>query len=340
MKDLGTRWNSGARSAVPELSIVVPAFNEQGNIIKLYGNLQQALAGVDIDWDLVVVDDGSRDGTWSEIETLSREHDNVSGVRFSRNFGQQAAILAGLTYSRGRAAITMDADHQHPASALPAFIAEWRKGLLVVNSLRNDAHSIKSSRRFVSRIFHHVFSRLSGIALEPGTTDFRLLDRQVIDELLRLGEADLFLRGLVQWLGYPASTIYFDCEPRHVGVTKYNLRNRLRFAWSGISSFSIVPLRLVTLLGLSTSGLALLFVLYGLISKWLVSGTVTGWTSIVTIMAFLFSLLFLSLAVMAEYLGRLLLEVRGRPSYVVRQQVGGRPEAGMGDRPLDDRPGT
>ena len=312
-------------SALPQgllISVVVPAYNEAGNLSKLCAELQRVLLSLDLGWEIVLVDDGSTDGTWRDIESLHKKDSRLHGIRLSRNFGHQNALIAGLAHACGNAVISMDADLQHPPDVIPLLVAEWRKGNKIVKTVRRDSENLSAFKRWTSRLYYRVFSFLSGVELQSGMADFRLIDRQVLNELLEFREEGLFLRGLIQWVGYPSTNVVFDCGTRYSGTTKYTLRKMLRFAWNGITSFSVVPLRIAILIGVGSSAAAFVGVLYAILEKLFGGHTVPGWASTLAITSFLFGVLFLFLAILGEYVGRILVEVRGRPRFMVSEQVG------------------
>jgi dolichol-phosphate mannosyltransferase len=304
------------------ISIVIPAYNEEHNLDVLYVNVRAVMdaAANSSDWELVVVDDGSTDGTWNTIEGLSANDVRVRGLRLSRNFGHQAALMAGLAAARGRAVIMMDADLQHPPALLPQLLRKWREGFEIVHAVRRDPPSLSWGKRTFSRLYYRLFAFLSGVAIEPGSADFRLLSRQVVDEILKFEEEGLFLRGLVHWVGYATTSVPFDCGQRHAGVSKYNLRKMLTLGWHGVSAFSLVPLRVGIAVGLLSSTIAFVGVGYAILGWWLDhDAVVPGWASSVAISSFLFGVLFMFLAVLAEYVGRIAVEVRRRPRFLVRE---------------------
>jgi polyisoprenyl-phosphate glycosyltransferase len=305
--------------APPIVSLVVAAYCEQGNLSRLYQEVVTALG--DVTWELIIVDDGSTDDTWSEIIALHAGDARVKGVRLSRNFGHQYALFAGLGNAAGQAVVTMDADLQHPPAVIPQLLQHWREGKKIVHTVRIDHDRIPWMKKASSRIFYKIFSYLSGGDLPAGVADFRLLDRQVVDELLQFSEAHLFLRGLIHWVGYPSSKIEFRCQDRFSGESKYNFRRMLSFAWTGLTSFSIVPLRLAIVLGLSTSLVAFCGLVYAVIGK-LLGKAVPGWASMIAIESLLFGILFIMLGIIGEYIGRILEEVRRRPRFLVDERVG------------------
>jgi dolichol-phosphate mannosyltransferase len=314
------------------ISIVIPAYNEERNLDVLYATVHEVLGAEagGVDWELVVVDDGSADRTWDVINALSAADVRVRGVRLSRNFGHQSALMAGLAAARGRAVIMMDSDLQHPPSLLPQLIGKWREGFEIVHAVRRDPPNLSWFKRTTSRLYYRLFTFMSGVAIEPGSADFCLLDRKVVDEVLKFEEEGLFLRGLVHWVGYATATVPFECGQRHAGTSKYNLSKMLTLGWHGVSSFSLVPLRVGIAIGLLSSTLAFLWMAYAIVGWWVDDAIVPGWASSVAISSFLFGVLFMFLAVLAEYVGRIAVEVRRRPRFLVRETT--RPALAAADR--------
>lgn len=310
-----------------QLSIVIPAFNEQGNLRELYITLLPTLSDLSIPWEIIFSDDGSSDGTWQEIEDLHSQDSRVKGVQLSRNFGHQYALMAGLAQAQGKAIISMDADLQHPPSMIPALIEKWRQGYKIVHTRRLDPEEISRFKKWSSSLFYSIFSLLSGVPMESGMADFRLLDRQVLDEILQFQEDGLFLRGIVQWVGYQKTTLSYQCRDRFCGQSKYTLRKMIKFAWTGITSFSVIPLRLGIYIGILTSIVAFSEMAYAIFMRLFTDTVVPGWASGVAIVSFLFGILFVLLGLIGEYIGRILIEVRRRPRFLVNKRLGSRHEA-------------
>jgi len=318
----------------PQLSIVIPAYNEEDNIPRLYTELVEVLEKSTA-WEVILVDDGSTDSTWQKITTLNQQDGRIRGLRFSRNFGHQYALFAGLSHARGQAVITMDADLQHPPQLITKLIVEWEKGNKVVNAIRLDPDDFSVAKRITSRIFYKMFSFLSGVHLQKGMADFRLLDRQVVHHILQFGEEGLFLRGIIQWVGFPNSQIAFHCNNRFSGHSKYTLRKMLRFGITGITSFSIVPLRLGIIVGIITSIIAFYHLAYAVYAKLILEATVPGWATTISILSFMFGILFILIGLVGEYIGRILIEVRSRPRFIISEQLGFYSDAQYGSQSLN-----
>lgn len=317
----GSARFSGSSKAL--VSIVVPAFNETENIPILHNRIAEVFNSLpSIDWELILVDDGSRDTTWKTIGSLVRQDSRVRGIRLSRNFGHQYALMAGLEHAAGDAVITMDCDLQHPVEMLPPMIEAWLQGRHIVKMVRQDAPHTGLLKKWTSRLYYALFTWLSDVPMREGLADFRLLDRQVLEELKQFQEEGLFLRGLIEWIGFDSCEMPYQAADRLKGTSQYSLKKMLKLAWHGISSFSILPLRIGMLIGISGTVFSVLGILYALYGKLIQRETVPGWTSIMMGISLLFSLLFVYLGILGEYIGRIVIEVRNRPRFIVMETSG------------------
>jgi dolichol-phosphate mannosyltransferase len=299
---------------------VVPSHNERENIRELRDAIDAALANEPLGFELIVVDD-STDDTWRLIEELSKQDARVSGVRLARRFGQQAALVAGFRFARGAAVVTMDADLQHPPALIPELVKHWREGSPVVHTQRLDAEETTGFQRLTSRWFYRLFSGLTGVAMNEGAGEFRLLDRRVVDYIVRITEGEVFIRGVVSWLGFPSVTVPFRASPRHGGRSAYSFRRRWRMAATAIISFSILPLRIGMVIGLATAAISFLYLVYALVVR-LQGGVPPGWASIVSITAFFFGVQFVLIGLLGEYIGRIHIATKQRPPFVVDRTTG------------------
>lgn len=297
------------------LSIVIPLFNEEGNVDVLVRTLEGHLQPLNVSYEILLVDDGSHDRTWTKIKQSSVR---VKGIKLARNFGHQHALLAGLTCAKGQAIISMDGDLQHPPSLIQEMMKKHAEGYLVVNTHRNDAEVASLFKRKSSFLFYKLFAFLTDVPVTPGTSDFRLLDRIALDQLLQLKDVDLFLRGAVEWLGFPSVTIPYAAGKRHDGVSKYSLSKMLAFAKGSIISFSTKPLVLGIWLGVMTSLLAFIELVY-VIYQAVLGETVPGWASTVAITSFLFGVLFIMLGIIGIYLARIHIALQNRPRFIIQE---------------------
>ncbi len=301
--------------ATPEYSLVVPVFNEETCIAQMVARAGAVMAAVEANYELIFVNDGSRDGTLAEIQRAASEDDRIHYISFSRNFGHQMALSAGLEHARGNAVISLDGDMQHPPELIPELIRHWKQGHEVVYTVRvsNRGHRAKE---FVSRAFYWLLRKLTGVEVPTGGADFRLLDRKVVNAFNDCEERFVFVRGLIPWLGFRRKAVPYEAEERFGGETKYVASRMLSFALDGIFSFSTVPLRLITLLGIFTMSLGAIYGIYTAV-VWLFSRTVSGWASLVFIVLIFSGTQLLSLGILSEYVGRIYEEVKHRPRYVV-----------------------
>lgn len=304
------------------VSIIVPAFNEEENLLVAVQKIAEASAGLraEYDFELIFVNDGSSDKTLALLRQLHLEQpDFVQYLSFSRNFGHMNALRCGYDHARGQAVICMDADLQHPPAYIPVFLEKWREGYEIVYTTRQDDEKTGWFKRTSSRAFYHLMNRFSDVYIEPGAADFRLLDKKVVDLIQKSQETDLFIRGFIPWVGFRQFAIPYKPDPRFAGQSKYTLRKMLRLALNGITAFSVRPLRIATFLGAGISGFAFLYAFYALYAHLVLHETVQGWTSVLISVLVLGGLQLLTLGIIGEYLGRLFLQTKGRPPYIVQE---------------------
>ena len=306
-------------SALPDLSIVLPAHNEADNIEPMRGALEKVLASLGR-YEIIFVDDGSSDETLTAIRAAASRDPAVRYIAFTRNFGHQAALRAGLRHARGRTVVVMDADFEHPPELIPQLVAEWRKGAKIVVTLRNDEEAgLPAMKRLTSRLYYRFLGALGDVRIEPGSADYMLLDRAVVDVVNDIEDQDLFLRGLVRWLGFPLATVPFSRGIRRHGASKYSLKKMVDLAVVGIAAHSVRPLRFAIWLALVFAAIGILFVVYSIVSFMFVRHTVAGWTSIMAAIAILGATQLLVLGIVGEYVGRILRETRKRPNYIIAE---------------------
>lgn len=303
------------------LSVVIPAHNEAAGIAHAVAVISQVVDGCAMHWEIVVVDDGSRDGTFERIRELSRQDSRIKGVRFSRNFGKEAALLAGLRAARGDAVVTIDADLQHPPTLIAQMIDHWRQGAMIVDGVKRNRDSDGPLTRLRATLFNALISRLGGVNLE-NASDFKLLDRVVVDTLARaLPERRRFYRGLSEWVGYPRASVQFDVEERLDGQGKWTLLKLIDLAVTALVSFTSAPLRVVTILG----SLTLLFglgVAADALVSWFRGVAVSGFATIIMTTLIIGSFVMISLGIIGEYIAKIYDEIKARPVYLIQATEG------------------
>lgn len=302
----------------PLISVVAPAHNEEASLGQFAQNVVSELSSVD--HEIIFVDDGSTDTTWRTILEIRKHYPQIRAIRFTRNFGHQSAILAGLIAARGEAVIMMDSDGQHPESLIPRLIESWENGHDVVQAVRTQTVKEGFLKRITSTFFYKILGILSGVKVPRGSADFRLLSRSAVDAVLHSAGPQLFLRGLISWMAFPTSYVPFNAEARAGGRSSYTWRRMVRLSIDGLMTFSIIPLRIAIALGISISLLSFLYLVY-IVVIWLTSTRVVpGWASVAGLLSLLGGIQLLTIGVLGEYLGRLFISNLNRPHFVIKEQ--------------------
>jgi glycosyltransferase involved in cell wall biosynthesis len=315
----------------PELSVIIPVFNEGENLRPLVARLIPALACVK-NFEIIFVDDGSSDTTLEVARDLNAADPRITALSFSRNFGKEIAIAAGVDAARGKGAVIMDADLQHPPEAIALFVEKWREGFQNIFGVRRSRETDSPTRKRLTRYFYRLFRTFGEIGLPEGAGDFRLLDRVALDALKTFREQARFSKGLYAWIGFRSIGVPFDVEERHAGESKFSYRKLTRFALDGLVSFTTVPLKVWTYIGTAVAAFALANALYYALETIIWGVSVPGFASLIVSIMFFAGVQLISLGVLGEYIGRVFAEVKGRPLYLVQERIGvaaqPRPEPG------------
>lgn len=304
------------------LSIVVPLLNEARTVDALAARLTSALEGLGNPFEVIIVDDGSTDGTLAALRALNQADNRFKAISFSRNFGKEIAVAAGLEHAKGDAAVIMDGDLQHPPETIRRFVELWDQGYDIVYGQRTDRSQNTAFERYSARAFYRAFRYLSGTELPDGAGDFRLLDRRVIDVFNRLDERARFNKGLFAWVGFRSIGVPFEVAARAHGQSRWPFRRLLRFAVDGIASFTTVPLKIWSYVGIVISLIALLYAAVFLVKTMIWGIDVPGFPSLLISVLLLGGIQLISLGVIGEYLGRVYEEVKGRPLYIISEEIG------------------
>jgi len=309
------------RTLGPELAVVIPCFNEEEVLPELLAELDKLDRSLPFPVRFLFIDDGSTDGTWQVLETVCREDPRFASIALARNFGHQTAVSAGLQHAEGDIVAIIDADLQDPPSVIPAFVDEWRRGYDVVYGIRNNRKEGLALRAAYA-LFYRILKQIAHIDVPLDAGDFSLMDRRVVDEINRMPEHNRFIRGLRGWVGFRQTGVSYERHARAGGVSKYNFRKLVKLAFDGLVSFSAVPLRIASWLGVLAAALGFIYLLYALAARVTGASIPEGWTSTVITVLFLGGTQLMVLGILGDYIGRIFDEVKGRPHFVQRESVG------------------
>lgn len=306
--------------STPVYSIIAPIFNESQSLPELYRRVKEVMDSTQEPWELILVDDGSTDGSTDIIRNLAASDKRLKPVIFARNFGHQLAVTAGLDYARGQAVVIIDADLQDPPEVILNLIAKWREGYEVVYAVRGEREGESWFKLATASVFYRIIYRITDVKIPLDTGDFRLLDRKVVDVLKRMRERHRFLRGMSVWVGFKQTGVEYRRAARFAGQTKYPFKKMFKFAWDAVTSFSFLPLQVATYLGFISAGISILAI--PVVAFMRITGTqeaFAGQATTLIAVLFLGGVQLISLGVLGEYIGRLYDEARGRPLYIVRE---------------------
>ena len=305
-----------------KISVVVPLYNEEENIDVLFRRLLAVLEALNTSYEVVCVNDGSRDNTLKNLVEYHQRYPQIKVVNLSRNFGKDIAMSAGIDYSQGMAVIPIDADLQDPPELIAEMIEKWHDGYDVVYASRRVRIGESWFKRFTAESFYQVINKLSRVTIPPNTGDFRLIDRRVVESIKKMPERQRFMKGIFAWVGYKQTSILFDREPRYQGQTKWNYWKLWNFAIDGITSFSFLPLKVWTYVGLIIALVSLVYASFLILRTIIFGIDVPGYASLMVAVLFLGGIQLLTLGIIGEYIGRVYEEVKGRPLYLVRDCYG------------------
>ncbi|MBI4949837.1 MAG: glycosyltransferase family 2 protein [Deltaproteobacteria bacterium] len=307
-------------------SVVVPVFNEEPNIDEFLKRTLKVMDSLGGAFEIVFVDDGSTDSTFKKILKWAEARKEVRGLKFSRNFGHQAAITAGIDEAGGDAVVVMDGDLQHPPELIPGMVKAWRDGYNIVNTRREETEGIPLGKKLFSKAFYKLINIDSEVPILADAADFRLMDRASVEAFKKIREQDRFVRGLTSWIGFTQTSVPYSAEARHSGRTKYTFSKMLKFAVNGVTSFSTLPLKFVGYMGLFVATLSFAYACYALYVRLVLDIAVEGWTSMLVGMLFLGGVQLIGIGVLGAYIARIFRQVKNRPLYIVQERAGGKAE--------------
>lgn len=301
-----------------KVSVIIPSYNEENNIKPLFDAISKNTREYNV--ELIFIDDGSSDKTLENIKNLTSPSMDIRYISFTRNFGHQNALKAGYDFATGDCIISMDGDMQHPPELIPEMIRLWQQGYKIVSTKRKHTKSLSFFKRFSSRLYYKILNFFSEIKIENGSSDFRLLDKKVVQELKKFNENYLFFRGLIPWLGFSQIQLEYIESQRFSGQTKYSFSKMLHFASDGITSFSVKPLKISIYLGFFIAFIAFLYILYAIYISVFTNNAITGWTSTIISILFIGGIQLIMIGILGNYLGKLFMENKKRPNYIIKEK--------------------
>ncbi len=299
------------------VSIVLPAFNESENIVRVCSEIDNVFKKLPYSHEIILVADGCTDNTMETIQELIPNNEHIFFIEFSRNFGHQLALKAGLDHAKGDCVVSMDCDLQHPPELLPELLRKWEEGFEIVYTVRLEDKRLPLAKRISSNLFYKTLNSLSDVELESGSADFRLLDKKVVSVIRNFNENEPFLRGLFKWIGFTQTSVEYTPNSRHFGESKYSVKKMIKFALQGVTSFSIKPLYAATYIGFALSFLSILYIPYVLYA-FFTGEEVSGWASIIITIVFFGGLQLIILGIIGIYIGKMFMQVKNRPNYIIR----------------------
>lgn len=302
------------------LSVIIPSYNEEDNIARTAVRLREILTAAEIPYELLFISDGSRDRTFEEIEKAAEKDSNVRGYEFSRNFGKEAAIFAGLGQAKGNCAVVIDCDLQHPPEVIPQMFDLWKEGYDVVEGIKSDRGDEGKLHKLFVDAFYGIMSKLMRINMND-TSDYKLLDRRVMDVLLELKESNTFFRALSFWVGFRSASVSYEVQERTAGESKWSFFSLLKYALMNTTSFTTVPLQIVTFLGILSIAVSVIMGLQTLI-RYFMGNSVEGFTTVILLVLIIGGFIMLSLGIIGHYIARIYEEVKGRPRYIIARETG------------------
>jgi len=300
-----------------ELSIIIPIYNEEANIGPLYDRLSRVLSGITSSYEFLFVNDGSRDRSIDLIRDIALKDQGVKYIDFSRNFGHQIAVTAGIDACTGNQVVIIDADLQDPPELIREMREKMKEGYEVVYARRRKRAGESFMKRYTARLFYRILARITSVKIPLDTGDFRIMDRKIVEVLKQMPEQQKFLRGQISWAGFRQTYIEYDRDQRNAGETGYTYKKMIRFALDGITGFSNIPLKFATIAGFLVSGITFLISLYALYSRFIAKDYVPGWTSLILAVLFIGGVQLISIGIIGEYISRLSTNIRQRPLYIV-----------------------